>query len=434
MYDNKPEVAMESASGGILAPKMDEMPRFTASPREKAGALAMYFAAYLYACVWIPGRADERVAISCFTLCFVALTELLHWNRPRSRENWVWLGCIALLLLGILRPDGLRVWGDLTWLFLHVFAVWWVLSRSESLLEGKSGHLAPLDAMDGFILFPFKHFFLRIRTVWYTLTRIRRRNKSWKIETVISTALATVAAAGLLALAASLLMRADTLFASVLEHFTAWFQIKPDAAAVLRFLLSLPVGTYLFGLIAGTGREDHEALRERGAIFCRWLETLRKVPGRAWLILTALFCLLYAVFFAVQFRYLFGAFSRALPQGFSVAQYARQGFFELCKVMCVNFALLWLVTRSSRENGKALRRLCLLLLAESLLFAVVACSKLLLYIDCFGFTPKRLQSTWLVCVLACGCVCSAVSLVTQKKSFRFWMIFSAVTLSLLTLV
>ena len=145
-------------------------------------------------------------------------------------------------------------------------------------------------------------------------------------------------------------------------------------------------------------------------------------------------CLVYAVFFAVQFHYLFGAFIRTLPEGFNVAEYARQGFFELCKVMVVNFALLWLVTRSLREHGKLLQRLCLLLLAESLLFAVVAASKLLLYIDCFGFTPKRLQSTWLVCVLACGCVCYAVSLVTKKKSFRVWMIFGAVTLSLLALV
>ena len=104
--------------------------------------------------------------------------------------------------------------------------------------------------------------------------------------------------------------------------------------------------------------------------------------------------------------------------------------------MGVNFALLWLVTRSSKVEVRqqaAVRALCLALLAESFLLAVVAFSKLALYIDCFGFTPKRLQSTWLVCVLAFGCGCAAYSLLRGKKTFRLWMVFGAVTLSLLCL-
>ena len=153
-------------------------------------------------------------------------------------------------------------------------------------------------------------------------------------------------------------------------------------------------------------------------------------------LLTALFCLLYLLFFVVQARYLFGAFTRSLPEGFIVSEYARQGFFELCKVMAVNFVLLWLVTRLSakplREN-RAGTALCVILLAESMLFAVIAFSKLLLYISCFGFTPRRLQSSWLVCVLFFGCLCAGYSLLRGKKSFRAWMIFGAVSLALLHL-
>ena len=63
--------------------------------------------------------------------------------------------------------------------------------------------------------------------------------------------------------------------------------------------------------------------------------------------------------------------------------------------------------------------------------AAVALSKLVLYIDCFGFTPKRLQSTWLVCVLLFGSACALYTHLTGKKSMRVWMIFGAVTLSLL---
>ena len=160
------------------------------------------------------------------------------------------------------------------------------------------------------------------------------------------------------------------------------------------------------------------------------------MPSGVWCALVGAFCLLYAIFFAVQFRYLFGAFTRSLPPGFIVSQYAREGFFELCKVMAVNLLLLWLVTRSAREPLRERPWLCALtlaLLAESLLFSVVAASKLLLYIDCFGFTPKRLQSAWLICVLFAGCLFAAYTILTGKKSFRGWMVFSAVSLSLLCL-
>ena len=76
----------------------------------------------------------------------------------------------------------------------------------------------------------------------------------------------------------------------------------------------------------------------------------------------------------------------------------------------------------------------LVLIAESALLAVVALSKLGLYIDCFGFTPLRLQSTWLACTLLFGCGCAAVSLLTGRRTFRAWMIFGSVTLTALCLM
>ena len=208
------------------------------------------------------------------------------------------------------------------------------------------------------------------------------------------------------AFAVHLLSAADKGFGALMEGVADWFRWDWNPGDWLgRFALSLPVGQYLFGLIAGSRREDPEALRERCGNFTRGLAAFRVVPNPVWTALTGAFCLLYLVFFAVQSRYLFGAFTRTLPEGFIVSEYARQGFFELCKVMAVNFVLLWLVTRLSRrpvrEDRPALI-LCLILLAESLLFAVVAFSKLALYIDCFGFTPLRLQSSWLVCVLFVG--------------------------------
>ena len=457
METNQPETA--TVSGQLTAPQnaptqaktAPERVLFTASAREKLAAFLMYVLAYVYIdkLLFIP-RNDPRtpVWVAAFVVMFVALTEYLHRDTPRARESWVWLGCLLAVAAAILF-NRCHAWHELysAWdiessapLFLHIFAVWWALSRSGALLEGESGHLLPLDALDGFVAFPFKHFFLRLRTVGFTLSRLRgeRKREKPEAETVVWSVVMSAAALGLLVWAVNLLMSADVGFAALLDDFAGLFRFEweIDGEVLFKLLLSLPVGAYLFGLLGGTLREDKDALRKRALAVTEQMEALRGVPERVWLALLALFCAVYALFFVVQGRYLFGAFTRSLPDGFVVAEYARQGFFELCKVMAVNFALLWLVTRSSKvdvRQQKAARALCLVLLSESFLLAVVAFSKLALYIDCFGFTPKRLQSTWLVCVLAFGCGCAAWSLVRSEKTFRVWMMFGAVTLSLLCL-
>lgn len=461
MEYRQPEAAM--ASGRISAPQnspaqsvigtpgvpeaADRAP-FTASRRETAAAFLMYVPAYLYVRMYGAMLSDAtaplpRILLTVFTLSFIALTEYLHRHTPRARESRVWLGCAAVLLCSIALARG-RAWEEgLPFLFLHIFAVWWALSRAGALLEGASGRFLPLDALNAFLVFPFKHFFLRSRTVFFVLSRLREARTHGKKRDTNAlgwTLVISAAALGLLWAAASLLMAADSGFAALLSDVAGLFRFDWDidflGEFLFRFLLSLPVGAYLYGLLGGTLREDGDALRKRAAGVDELLSALRGVPERVWLMLLALFCALYALFFAVQGRYLFGAFTRTLPNGFIVSEYARQGFFELCKVMAVNFVLLWLAARTSKKGvreRRAMLALCLVLLAESLLLAIVALSKLALYIDCFGFTPRRLQSTWLVCVLAFGCGCAAWSLLRGAKTFRAWMYFGAVTLSLLCL-
>ncbi len=449
MERNQPEAA--AVSGGVAVPKnacarnaFAEREPFSATRREMLASGLMYALAYLYtrmygAMLSSYSAALPRVLLAVFTLGFIALTEHLHHDTPRSRESFVWLFCVAALLASVIFLRG-RAWeGGIPLLFLHVFAVWWVLSRSGALMEGKSERMLPLDALNGFVVFPFKHFFLQARTAFFAFSRMRGEKKA-ESGSLAWTLVIAAAALGLLALATSLLMSADEAFAKLLGGFAERFRFDWDLTALdgflLRLFLSLPVGAYLFGLVAGTRREDKGVLRKRVArIDGEFLPSLRGVAEHVWLVLLALFCALYALFFVVQGRYLFGAFTRTLPDGFVVAEYARQGFFELCKVMAVNFALLYLATRTSKKGarGGALLTLCLALLAESLLFAVVALSKLWLYIDCFGFTPRRLQSTWLVCVLAFGTLCAAWSLLRRERTFRVFLCFGAVTLSLLCL-
>ena len=454
MDDNRPEAS--AASGVVSAPILTERDRpmnegyapFEASGREMIAAFVLYAALYAFVRLDFMPLTKEQISLVAvgFGAVWVALVELVNWGRPRLWESWVWLACYGAALAGLVFWR-FEVWSDgQQCLFLAIFGGWWALSRSGALLEGQSGRLLPLDALNGFLVFPFSHFFLRARTAGYVLARLwrdklrplmSRGGRGVSVAALSWTAGAVLLSGALFAAAGWLLSAADEGFAGVMRGVTGLLHIRVSGESVSALIYSLPVGAYLFGLLAGSGREGGQRLRAQAARVDALWARLRQVPPAVWTALIGAFSLMYAAFFAVQGSYLFGAFTRTLPEGFIVSAYARRGFFELCAVMAVNFAVLWLVVRLSvrpvRES-RALLAACLLLLGESVLLAVVALSKLALYIDCFGFTPLRLQSTWLACALLFGCGCAAVSLVSGRKTFRAFMIFGGVTLAALCVV
>lgn len=407
-------------SGGISAPENG----FSASICE---VLCVIFS---FPLAWIYIRPIGDYGLIIFFLGYAALTEALNWGRPRPLESWLLLACTALSVAG--SAFGRGVWdGEQLFIITHGFAVWWAMSRSGCLSEGVSGHLLPIDALFGAIIYPFGGWFLRVRTLWWGMRGLRRRDKRAEPERIAVSVLAVIAAVGLFTLAFTQLIGADSGFRELTDGIAGMFDFEIDDEYLAYFVLSLPVGAYIYGLLAGTAREDLSRVRVRAERVNSWLGGLGRVPSAVWTGLAAVFALTYALFFAVQARYLFGAFFRMLPEGFIVSQYAREGFFELCRVMAINFALLWLLRRTASAKTAPIMTVTALLLAESALFAVTALSKLWLYIDCFGFTPLRLQSVWLVLVLLGGTAAWAVSYFAGKRCFRPWCLASAAALALL---
>lgn len=458
--------------GGVRI--IEEKP-FEASRTEAAFSLLSYFAAYCYILfLWDSLDAGmsravwtARFALLAVAAFIIAAGFMLGRRSPQAApagdskaaarpENCVWLGCFICCLIGFylhFAPNVLEFrgpfndyreiynWVDGVWdqsqvlLFIHIFAVWWVLAQSGALLEGRSGHLLPMDALNGFIALPFGNIILRVRTwVWSIRELLQKRGKKHGFS--MRSAAAAVISIALLLGAVSLLGSADANFGDMVSNLTDLLRFDIDEGFVIRLILSIPVGAWLYGLIAGAHRKERSGLDAQRDSLMHTLSSLRGVPNALWAAVIGVFSAVYLAFYVLQASYLFGAFAGRLPEGFIYSQYAREGFFELCRVMGINFCLLWLVTRMSKSEesgGKTLRVLSLVILAESMLFAVIALSKLVLYISVYGFTPLRLQSSWLVCVLLAGCVLWAYNILTGRPAFRKWMYFGAVTLSLLTL-
>ncbi|QMV41911.1 DUF4153 domain-containing protein [Cohnella cholangitidis] len=104
--------------------------------------------------------------------------------------------------------------------------------------------------------------------------------------------------------------------------------------------------------------------------------------------------IVYVLFVAVQFSYLFGAWDGVVPDGKTYAEYARSGFVELVAVSVINFAILMAtLVFEGGEAGQAAKKMNALLL-----YVLVACSgvmlysaymRLVLYEEAYGYTYIR---------------------------------------------
>lgn len=389
--------------------------------------LLSFAAAYLYVC----DRPDWCWLLILFS--FTAIAEIFFQDRKRSAESYVWFSCLTLCVVSLsfcfTEYDPVNgydtVWDQWeVWMFAHFFAVWWVLSRSGNQLSGETGPCFISDLFEGCIGRAFRNIFARAKIIFSS------------VKSFFTAALAAVMA-GLFAAALALLRSADNGFSEFLDIIGGSFNIGDDILdTVLLIILSLPIGAFMFGLIYGNSavtREELTAKREKLEAFAA---KIRKAPAGIFTAAIILFSVFYLAFFIIQGSYLFGGFMRLLPEGFTVAHYARSGFFELCAIVAVNYSLLWMAARTVKEDQAKSRPLfyaCIVLLIESILFSVISFSKLYLYISCFGFTKLRLQSTWFTVILAAGSGLWIWNLVTGKPAFKKWMYFAAATLSLLTL-
>lgn len=119
--------------------------------------------------------------------------------------------------------------------------------------------------------------------------------------------------------------------------------------------------------------------------------------------------LVYILYLVSQLAYFFNGFAGLLPKEFTVAQYARRGFFEMTAVCVINLGLLLftLLGARKREDGKdpvVIRVFAVFLCIFSLVLIATAMSKMNLYIQSFGMTYLRiLTSVFMVflCVVFC---------------------------------
>lgn len=170
---------------------------------------------------------------------------------------------------------------------------------------------------------------------------------------------------------------------------------------IISVLFGIPVGMYIYGAFISSVDKKCENILP-AASFREAKTKMQKVP-----VITAVSAALpplalYVIFFVSQFKYYVSGFVGVLPDNESYAEYARSGFFQLCTVSVINLIVIIALTLFMKRKGKmvVLKTINILYSVSTLILMSTAASKMALYINEFGLTPKRVYASWFMILLA----------------------------------
>ena len=194
-----------------------------------------------------------------------------------------------------------------------------------------------------------------------------------------------------------LLGSADIVFYNLVSDVLS-FQIEIHFADFLYHMTSAAFGAAVMFLVSY-------------ALFCYCNEepeikavddmTVRKEKGFDTYIavtVSVLVCAIYLVFSGVQ---IFGLFmgQMKLPQGYTYAEYARSGFFQLVFVCLINVVLV-LCMLAYFETGRVLKSVLCIICGCTYIMEVSGLFRLLMYIKIYHLTFTRVLALWGLAVIA----------------------------------
>ena len=143
-------------------------------------------------------------------------------------------------------------------------------------------------------------------------------------------------------------------------------------------------------------------------------------------------CAVYLVYLFSQLAYFSGGFAGILPEGFTHAEYARRGFFEMAWLCALNLSIiigaLWLC-RDKDPAPRLTRWLCLFVGAVTLFLVATASAKMLMYIDSYGLSRLRVLTQVIMIFLGLVTVYVCLWLFIRKLPYMKCVMLTALALT-----
>ena len=136
-------------------------------------------------------------------------------------------------------------------------------------------------------------------------------------------------------------------------------------------------------------------------------------------VLTAV-AFVYVVYLISQLAYFSGGLLGILPEGYTMAEYARRGFFEMAWLCAINLSIIALSVGLVKKDGAAplsTRLICLFIGIVTLFLVVTASAKMFLYIGAYGLTRLRVLTEVIMVFLGITTLLLSVWLFVPKLAY-----------------
>ena len=134
--------------------------------------------------------------------------------------------------------------------------------------------------------------------------------------------------------------------------------------------------------------------------------------------------IVYLLFSGIQIAYLFIG-NLSLPDGYTYAQYAREGFFQLLIVCALNLLIVLFVLAWFREHT-VLKVLLAVISGCTYIMIASSALRMVMYISEYNLTRKRILVLWALVVI--GVLLAGVIVLIFRKNFRLFRYGLAVCL------
>ena len=143
-------------------------------------------------------------------------------------------------------------------------------------------------------------------------------------------------------------------------------------------------------------------------------------------------CLVYMLYLVSQLAYFVSGFAGIVPKGYTSAEYARRGFFEMAWLCAINMGLIVLAVSLVRKSGSgaplSTRLLCLFVGLVTLFIVAAASAKMLTYIGDYGLTRLRVMTQLIIVFFGLMALTVSVSLFLKKPRYMPVLLIGALLL------
>ncbi len=344
-------------------------------------------------CRSFPAFLKPLYGLIFIILLYLSTTIILVLKKAKFGKAAICVAVSGVAVAGSLFLSGNMVIHIFGFCYAFFAYCYYVCAATENRLEGGLSSYILIDFIKAVFVVPFCSI---NRTI-----AVFRGKKGNKLGSIVGRILVGVLITVIPTAIVFSLLSFDGGFLRLLSRI---FDFKPIdiAKQIASIIFAIPIGAYLLSLFISAF--DKKAKKIITLKDCKDKSQKASIaPVITVLTATIPLLFLYVVFFISQWKYYVSGFFGELPENINYATYARDGFFQLLAVSAINFVIIaaisFFVKKKNKIEDVLIRILNIIICIFTLILISTAISKLVLYINEYGLTSKRLHAFWFMMVL-----------------------------------